>query len=375
MWFHFLVIGLLLLLSVPLFLKGEKKWNKKIYLWLSFFILFFISAFRSVNIGNDTSEYVRLFNFFGTENNILELSTRFEIGYVVFNKILYSLSSNHLILFIVTSLFIIGVWMIFIYKNSNMVWISVFLFINLRIYYFTLSGLRQAISMAILLISYKFLKERKFVPFLSLILIASLFHSSALIFLIVYPLSKIKFNRRFLTVQTIVGILIFVAFDSFINIIFMLFPQYQHYASGVYFTGDVQIASVLNFLVLLIILLLGIFTLNQRDRQGLIDSNYIKTKNKTPNINEKNILLHIISLGTLTYFAAINANMLDRIGIYFLMFSIIFIPKAIENISDQKLKILTTYLILIFVLAYNALILIYRPEWQHIYPYEFFWQI
>lgn len=134
MWFHFMIIGLLLLIAL-IFSSRETSQNKKPYLWLAFMILFFISAFRSIDIGNDTVTYVMMFERFGSSSNIFELDTSIEIGYTMLNKILYLISTNPLILFIITSAFILGAFMNFIYKNSNIVWLSIFLFINLRIYW------------------------------------------------------------------------------------------------------------------------------------------------------------------------------------------------------------------------------------------------
>ena len=367
MWFHLMIIGILLFLAISIFNKGETKQRKKIYLRSVFFLLFFISAFRSINIGNDTVEYSRMFDVFGTASNIFNLNTRYELGYVLLNKILYSIWNNKLILFIVTSAFILGSWMKFINVYSSRTWLSVYLFINLRIFYFTLSGLRQSISMAILLISYKYIMEKKLFSFISLVFIASLFHSSAIIFLLVYPLSRIKFNFKFLAVESLVSMVVYYTFETFISIALRIFPQYQSYVKGVYFDGDVRVASIMSFLVIIIILIFGIMT----------NIKYVRKQEKIvpKNQSEVNLLLHIVSLATSVYFIAINANLLSRIGLYFFMFTVVFIPKCIENIKDKRAALIINYLLLIFALAYNLVILIYRPNWQHVYPYEFFWQL
>jgi len=376
MWFHFVIIGGLLLLAVLMFINGETKFKRKAYLAIVFILLFFISAFRSINIGNDTATYVKMFDIFGSANNIFDLDTRIEIGYIIFNKILYHMTSNPLILFIVTSAFILGSYLKFIYKNSNMIWLSVLLLINLRLFYFTLSGIRQSIAIAIVLLGYEYIKSRKLIKFIIVILIASLFHYSAIVFLIVYPISKIKFSYLVVILQAIIGVALYFAFDILINFAFRLFPQYQAYTASGYFDGNVRIASILNFFVILSILLLGLFTKLGKHKLPANETNRVYNANlDLYYLNEDNLLLHIISLGVISYFIAINASLLDRVAMYFFIFTIILVPKAISNIRNRKMLTLVTYLIVVLTFVYNITILLYRPEWQHVYPYEFFWQL
>lgn len=375
MWFHLFVITIIILLAMLFFSKKQTLRKRRIYLILVFLILFFISAFRSVNIGNDTLSYAIMFQRFGKADNIFTLDTNIEIGYIVLNKILYSISSNPQILFIFTSLFILVTQLRFINKNSNMVWLSVYLFINLRLFYFTLSGLRQSIAMSIILLSYNFIKSKKPIKFFITVVIASLFHSSALVFLIIYPISKIKFSKKIIILEFIVGIFVYIGFDYIINLGLKFFPKYSPYLTSVYFDGDVRLASILNLLVISVILILGLIT---KYHQNIEENHYINeigANNKFTKYDEHNLHMHIILIATIFSLIALRASLIDRFGTYFFMFSIIFIPRVIGKLKDRKLKIMITYLVLVFTLAYNFIVLIYRPEWQHVYPYEFFWQI
>ncbi|SJN37863.1 capsular polysaccharide biosynthesis protein [Marinilactibacillus psychrotolerans 42ea] len=366
-----LIVGLLLL---GIFLTSAKKvFGNKLYLLISFFTLFILSAFRSINIGNDTEDYLYMFQNFGQSQDIFGIDTRIEIGYVALNKVLFLISSNPLILFGVTSAFVIGVFMLFMYKNSNIFWFSVFLFINLRIYYFTLSGIRQAIALAIILISYKFIKERKPIPFSLLVLLASSFHASAIFFFLVYPLSKIKYSKKVMLMYTFVGGVLFLTFNYTIGIILNILPQYENYLSSSYFES-IKLASIIDFIIILLIFLFGLFTshrfLSSADRR-LVEEN---SKNSSGS-SSLNILLHIISLAVMITFIAINGAVIKRAALYFFMFAVIFIPYTIQNIKNKKVRVLTLYLIFVLVFAYNLIILIYRPEWQRVYPFEFFWQL
>jgi hypothetical protein len=374
MIFHLSIIGFLTLLATLLFANGERVINKKIYIIFTFIILFFISAFRSKNIGSDTTAYIYLFEYIGTSENIFTLSSlfsindilesRFEIGYIILNKILFNISDHYIILFIVVSFFVLGAWLTFIYRYSNMIWISVFLFINLRFFYFTLSGLRQAIAMAIILISYKFLKERKTTPFVIVILVASLFHLSALIFLIIYPLSTMKFNKKLLVYSFLSGITIYIIYEVILRRFLTLFPKYNMYLDSTYFDGDIKIATILNFLIVLSIFVFGLLITKKR-------SDGLNSENKKSNIHLMN---HIMLMATLFSFVAINANILNRFSSYFFMFTVVYIPLVIGELKKKEVRVLVTYTILLIAFLYNVIILYYKPDWNIIYPYKFIWE-
>ena len=73
----------------------------------------------------------------------------------------------------------------FVYHHSKQPFMS-FLVLVVLFYGFTLSGLRQAMAMSLCFVAYHFAVKRKFWPFLALVLMAFLLHSSALIFLPTY---------------------------------------------------------------------------------------------------------------------------------------------------------------------------------------------
>lgn len=371
MWFHIGVICIVLLFSALLFANGETNTNKKQFLWLAFIVLFIVSAFRSINVGSDTKVYASMFRLYGEANTLLDLNTRIELGYILYNRLLYWVYSEPIILFIVSSAFILGVQLKFIYRNTSLIWLSVLLFINLRLYYFTLNGLRQSIAMAIILLSYEYLKKKRLFPFVLVVCIASLFHYTAVIFLFMYPLSKIKFSRKLILIEMIIGVAIIGVFNIFIEVVLRFLPVYQSYLSSVYFDGQIQVASILNFLIAILIFLMGWSVKSYR----LKLNTYEKREPICEKQFETNLLFHIIFLSAITSLIAIQASILSRVAYYFFMFAVIFIPKVVATIKNKNRKIIIIYLIFVISLANNIIVLIYRPEWQHVYPYEFFWQI
>lgn len=332
MLLHIGIIVLFFLLGM-LINDSQLKNGNKIYLFITFFILYILSAFRSVNIGNDTKEYFLMYEKFGRSDNILSMPTDIEVGYRVLNKVLYSLDPSPILLTSITSLLILGSVFFFIYKNSELPWLSVMLFINLRTFYFTLSGIRQSIALAIILISYKYLKQRKFLKFVSLVILASTFHISSLFFLIVYPVTRMRLSQKIIALYFGMTIVVFFLLERILQLILNFIPKYQSYLSSSYFES-VKLASILDFLVSFSILLFGYFVLK-----------YVKTKREINNEldilpDNSNLLLHIMLVSTAFNFIAINGSIIKRMGLYFSVFAIIFIPNLINKIKDKNIKIL-----------------------------------
>ena len=99
---------------------------------------------------------------------------------------------------------IAGLYRLVMYESVNPA-LSVVVFLVLGLYGFSLSGLRQTAAFGILLFTYPCLKDKKIFRFIVIIIAASLFHSTALIFLLAYPIYHLKFCLRNLGILCVLG--------------------------------------------------------------------------------------------------------------------------------------------------------------------------
>jgi len=358
MWFFYLILIVLLLEAVLIFNKGITGKSKKFYSILAFIQLSILSAFRSINVGNDTKEYVRLFETIMRLGNIQDFYPRFEIGYLYFNKLVGYLSSNPQILLSITSFIILGTFFWFINRNTKLIWLSTYLYITTGIFGFALSGIRQSIAISIILISYELMKRKRLIWFIVTVFVASCFHSSAIVFILIYPLSKVKFDYKITLLLLIISILVFINFDKFIFFGFKFFPKYFFYVDSIYFDGNIRSASIADALGNFSILMLGYFF------------GYLK---KGP--NENSLLCYMSLISLLILFVSLKGNLLDRFSIYFSIFNIILVTKIIEGIASKETKFLMILLVMILTLMYSTVVMFYRPDWNRVFPYEFFWQV
>ena len=191
------IIVMFLILSIGLFFNVNKSYKLgKYYLIFIFSILTLLSALRNISVGVDTSQYYEAYKLIGTiEWNELD-KLRYEIGFSLLCKVLNYISSNPQLLLIVTSIFINSSVGLFIYRNSNNVVLSSFIFITYNLYFNYMNIMRQAIAIAIVLFAYEYLKNKKIIKYSILVLIASLFHTSSIICLLFIIFSKVKYDKK-----------------------------------------------------------------------------------------------------------------------------------------------------------------------------------
>ena len=122
---YLILLGLILLEGIIIFYYGKSNKNKNIYLILVFFQLFFVSAFRSPEIGVDTSMY---YSFFSGLNYLSEYhiwNIYFEKGYILFNIIVNFIFNFNQSIIMITSLIILILITLFI-----SFYVSIYIFLS-----------------------------------------------------------------------------------------------------------------------------------------------------------------------------------------------------------------------------------------------------
>jgi hypothetical protein len=118
-----------------------------------------------------------------------------ELGYVFSNVLISFLTSNRYIFILIYTIAIY----FFVYKaivsQTNNYLFATLIFLSLY-FFFTFTYLRQALAIAILWNSTKYIVDRKLIKFLICVAIATSFHNSALIFLPVYWICCKRFSQK-----------------------------------------------------------------------------------------------------------------------------------------------------------------------------------
>ncbi|WP_075109644.1 EpsG family protein [Bittarella massiliensis (ex Durand et al. 2017)] len=282
--------------------------------------LFLISAVR-VGMGLDYGSYRNIFLEISSLQIKDFLQYNIEKGYALLNAVLCMFTQNFQWVVVLTSLVIWSLIGGAIYKYSKYPALS-FLLVTSFLFYFSLSGIRQSIAIAITLIGFNYLKDKEFWKYIIVIFIAMMFHYTAAIMFLAYLFHRVKYNKKSIVILSVV----FLTPLLFAKQIFVLFtkiiPKYAHYGYGeslqMYVKGMSWKSTIIAIFIFLVMLLF-------HKRMVLIDK-------------KNSVYLHLSFLSLLITLYQTKINVMDRFP-YFLNIYIAFsFPLLIECFDQAFLK-------------------------------------
>lgn len=360
-------------------LKDDKR-SKKIYLFFAFFALWLLVALRAPSVGNDTNTYCLEFQAQNGYSNFFAPNARFEYGYVLLCRFIGLFTRNNQIMLAIFAALTMVPVAITLYRYSPRLNISIAIFCFGGLYLSSFSAIRLALCSSILLMAIKPLIERKPIQFILWILLGALFHNIGFFFLVLYPLSLLKFNKNTMLVFVILGASLVVVFPLLQSIALKLFPQYSYY-----FLNDDTLSGIFGVMFNLLIYYILMFLF------FIVSDNYFKIvikarlqKNgfvyyKMPINNYAHqdiwtgkIFMLIFSVGLALQPLVFRFNLIDRIANLYFNIIIIMVPFFGEKIKSKNMRG-TFYLFSIAILiAKTTIILLLRPEWLNVLPYRLF---
>jgi len=345
------------------FLYADDSMFDKKSLFLFFIFFYILFAFRSYTVGNDTKAYIDIFNFL-KDYTWLQLKKghgRYEMGFLYYMKLLSCINAHPQILFIITGIVVIISFYKLILKYSNFMLLSVFLFFTMRIFDDSMNILRQCLAISFIIYSYKYLRKKKLFLFAFWVLVAFLFHKSAIVFLLAWFVNKVNINKNIICIWVIglfLGFIILPLLPFIIPILFNFGIIPEYYRGGEYFTGG-KIAPLLMLLISLLICSFALLCKSYRyphKKDGLFDN--------------KNMLI-IQMFASIFFIFNLQFAALARCAAYFHIFSIILLPNTLKCVKNKKSFIYFFGFILLFFILYFYFIVTYRSDWNRVYPYSF----
>lgn len=361
---YLFVINIFIILFVDFCIEKYEKRTRinknKWYLLLVLGYLSLLALLRSYNVGTDTQRYCHIFTIIAEHpDEYLEI-VNLEKGYVLYCHLLSKISSSPRILIVVSSAFMFFSVGRFFYKYSKDACTSVFLFFTLMLFDFFLSGFRQGIAIAILLYTYDAIINRKKIKFVILVLIASQFHSSAIVFLFAYFLYELKSTKRFLIFLYGIAIACFFVWPIIFKVFLIFFPRYSYYIGDAAFSSNGRLAVIFKTMIYLLIFVGGEFVYR---KEGIEE----KTK-------ADQFVARLVAILPAIAIMALNASVISRFFRYFEIFLCVYFPNILSKLNKKNaINVKILYFIVMTVYALTIQIL-RTPEWQQTYPYTFFWQ-
>lgn len=314
------------------------------------FVLWLLTAFRASDIGNDTTVYLDYYKSIADYG--VNSTFAIELGYQYFCLILSRISINPYFLLIVcaTVCYLICGW--HIYKHSGNILFSLVLLFCIFFSPFT-NILRQAISMVIVLIAYEMMKSRRMVLSIALILLAASFHTSALICFLWF-FHKIIPKKPSVVVAIALCIAILSVSGVLNNLLATIIVEYKNYFASQW-AGTGWLA-VTYYALRAFVFYIFTYAANKE---------FIAEREGSLAVSNTVLSMLITCLG-------FSVNLFARASDYFVMISVVDLSNAFNS---GKIKNRSFWMLAMggVLLAYFIVSLVFRPEWNNLYPYRFSW--
>ncbi len=320
---------------------------EKIVFILFILLLFALTGYRAVEIGNDTIQYVNYFE--SIEEKGVNSEYEIEMGYQYLCLFISKISSDPHVMLIVCALICYGIVGIVTYRNSNNLMFSLCLFFCMFFSVLT-NIIRQGIAMAIVLLAYYAIKNKHNIIAILLILLAAAFHTSAL-------LAFLLFFYKFIPKQPVivVSLLAIVSILSATGLLSGFLSSILTEYAGYFESPNAGTGWLGISYYLLRNLVFYIFV-------------YVAYRGKKDR-NQKLVLATFVILLLMTGMGY-SVNLFARASEYFLLIAVVELPNAFETgkIKNKNILMLITCFVM---LAFFITALILRPEWNYLYPYRF----
>ena len=354
-----------LLLAIPVWVivldfllkpNAKKNANARLFMALCSVVLILILGLRSQYTGTaDTRIYVRVFSIAKNSAGIHRFLEQMSVleGFPIFSEVgfyLYTWLSAQMLpdaqLFLMLSSAIIVISNAsFIWHNSEDYSVSWLVFVCLGSMTFAMNGMRQAIAMSICLLSYEYAKQKKLISFLLVVLIAILFHKSALFFIIVYFVRNMKFNFKSLLVLA-VGIMLFFVYANRLAFLYDSMTGEDYFSTESFESG-----GVITILVYLIAIALAFLSYKRLHEVNVFAS------------------LAIVILGLAIYLGRfISTQIYERMSYYFFSYLMILFPTVFKAFKPRDRHLVTLCFVVCAFVLYA-----YRISKGVFADYKLFW--
>lgn len=277
---------------------------------------------------NDTVTYIQIYNQTPTLDVFLRNNTSTYaqgIGFAYVNSLMKTLGFSTQDYLMVYSMVTVFCYVRFVRKNTDNFPLAVFLMFTTGFYTFAFAAIKQCMATAICLFGIDFLMQKKSVPYVLTVAIASLFHPYAIVYLLL-----LLMDFRPLTWKTYLYIGVFVVIGFGLNRIIGTIVDVTTVIGADYdmtsFVGEG--VNIFRVLVCFVPLVLA-FVCGRK-----LFANSTRTENILFNMAMLNALIMFVGLfGTANYFA--------RLANYFLPAQVVVLPWMLKKIAKQDRQILT----------------------------------
>lgn len=320
-------------------------------------LILMVPAILRQETGNDYLRYVEFFHLASIDAYVPT-----EAGFNWLAKAVYSLCGyeNYLLLFAIYAVMTILAMLAVIRQQAENFCFSFFLFMMFGYYFQSFNTMRYYFALSLSLLAMTCLLRRQYAGFVILVLLASLFHKTALITLLLYPVAARRWKKRELAAAVVPGLAVLLLHEKAMELLLSLYPSWE---------GTVDLAagtsiSWVNIAKCLAVLLLAYYVKADEDPDTFRGRQLVMYRNSA-------------YIGLLLYVFGWFIPEVSRICYYLTFTQIFYLPMLLSGLPEtekgRRQKKLLTILVIAAALVFFALFLrtAYRDTIK-ILPYKSF---
>ena len=318
-----LLILFLLVIGILLCEIRKSKRNTVVFLILSSLAMIVVAYLRADTVGIDYNMYEQYFYQVHDGGWSFLISSangyRIEPAFSLLNYFVSLFTRDVHIYMLVVAVLVVTLTAVLLYRVSPVPWIGMFVFVSFGFYGNSLSFIRQCVAIAIYLYSIQYIKQKKFIPYLLVILLASTFHKSMLIMIPVYFIARIPVDWKSLLTWSGLAALVTALSWPIFNLVTKYIYQYYATQQGLYYMmgRDWQTAAI-PVATTVVILILKPFIL-RRDESNTV-------------------LINLAVYSGLLYLMTCQHFLFQRFGMMFFTTVILVIPELFASIGVQSVQ-------------------------------------
>lgn len=334
----------LAVLSDKLSVVGYDKHGDKIYRRKEKFLFILMAIILVVFVGlrtnyNDTGAYRHAYELItpGLENIAnVNLDLGANPGFFITNLILKTIGFSTQSFLMFYAIITVGIYLWFIRKYADNLWLSVFLFFTMGCYTFTMAAIKQCVAVAFCLVATDRFIQKKNIKFVFWVLVASTFHPYSLMYLIV-PFLNFEpwcWKTLFLLILfALIGFGMQSLIGTVIDITMMLGEEYD---ASTFMGEGINIFRLAVVWVPVVV--------------SFVTRNYLKANNTKAD----NIILNLSILNAEIMFVGLfgTANYFGRLANYFLIFQALCLPHLFKGFTKESKQIISLLCVVGFILYF-----------------------
>jgi transmembrane protein EpsG len=334
---------------------GKREVNSRSWFFiLSSILLIFISSFRG-DFSSDYSGYVDMYNRYMRYplDSILSrgLFTYPEKGYLLFQYFVKEIFGDPIYLFILSSILIVAANMLHLFKYTTDDVLAVMLFLEAGVYYSSFNLMRQVMAAAIVVLGSKYLYERRLIPYLIIIIVASLVHTTALVMIPFYFFCTIRVGKKNIIFYALMFAAIALLLPYGVSFVQGYYWDWYNTSTAVGYSWKniVLPASIAGFAIVN-------YLVNRSDYEDDINSktrivtekhNILGNSKKTVSVDLNVIWLNATFLYLTFYLLGLQLRMAQRFASFFSLYAICFYANQVTKSKYRNIIVLATIILLI----------------------------